>query len=229
MRIDEEQKRNFYLKECVNSRWSVRELSRQIGSLLYERLALSKDKEGVLKLAKEGQILKTGKDLIKDPFVLEFLDIKENTKYHETDLEKNILEHLKEFMLELGQGFMFVGRQVRITLDDEHFYPDLVFYNRLLRCFVIIDLKIGEITHQDIGQMQMYVNYYDRDVKSKDENKTVGILLSTKKKKETIVRYTLPENNNSIFSSQYKLHLPTEKELIDAVEEEKKNFELNNE
>ena len=142
------------------------------------------------------QILREGKDLVKDPFVLEFLDIKENTKYQETDLEKNILEHLKEFLLELGKGFMFVGSQVRITLEEGHFYPNLVFYNRLLKCFVIIDLKIGKITHQDIGQMQMYVNYYDRDIKNSDENKTD------------------------------RFHLPTEKELIEAVEEEKKNLEL---
>ena len=193
---------------------------------MYERLVLSKDKEKVLELAEKGQVLKAGKDLVKDPFVLEFLDIKENTKYLESDLEKNILEHLKEFLLELGKGFMFVGSQVRITMEEDHFYPDLVFYNRLLRCFVIIDLKIGKITHQDIGQMQMYVNYYDRDIKSNDENKTVGILLSTEKN-ETVVKYTLPENNDNIFSSEYKLHLPTEEELIEAVEEEKKNLELN--
>ena len=226
IKIEEEPKRNFYLKETINSRWSVRELQRQKNSLLYERLALSKDKEGVLELAQKGQILREGKDLVKDPFVLEFLDIKENTKYLESDLEKNILEHLKEFLLELGKGFMFVGSQVRITMEEDHFYPDLVFYNRLLKCFVIIDLKIGKITHQDIGQMQMYVNYYDRDIKSEDENKTVGILLSTEKN-ETVVKYTLPENNDNIFSSEYKLHLPTEQELIDAVEEEKKILELN--
>jgi len=194
--------------------------------MLYERLVLSADKAKVLELSKEGQVLRTGKDLVKDPFVLEFLDIKENADYLESDLEKNILEHLKEVLLELGKGFMFVGSQVRITLEEDHFYPDLVFYNRLLKCFVIIDLKIGKITHQDIGQMQMYVNYYDRDIKGEDENKTVGILLSTKKN-ETVVKYTLPENNDSIFASEYKLHLPSEEELIEAIEEEKKNLELN--
>lgn len=226
IKIEEEPKRNFYLKEAINSRWSVRELQRQKNSLLYERLVLSKDKEQVLELAEKGQVLRTGKDLVKDPFVLEFLDIKENTKYLESDLEKNILEHLKEFLLELGKGFMSVGSQVRITMEEDHFYPDLVFYNRLLRCFIIIDLKIGKITHQDIGQMQMYVNYYDRDIKSSDENKTVGILLSTEKN-ETVVKYTLPENNDAIFASEYKLNLPTEEELIEAIEQEKKNFELN--
>ena len=180
-----------------------------------------------MELAEKGHELKKSKDLVKDPFVLEFLDIKENTEYLESDLEKNILEHLKEFLLELGKGFMFVGSQVRLTLEEDHFYPDLVFYNRLLKCFVIIDLKIGKVTHQDIGQMQMYVNYYDREIKQQDENSTVGILLSTNKN-ETIVKYTLPEDNKTIFSSEYKLHLPTEKELIDAIEEEKTNLKLNN-
>ena len=227
IKIDEETKRDFYLNECINSRWSVRELERQIGSLLYERLVLSANKQKVLELAEKGHELKTSKDLVKDPFVLEFLDIKENTEYLESDLEKNILEHLKEFPLELGKGFMFVGSQVSLTLEEDHFYPDLVFYNRLLKCFVIIDLKIGKVTHQDIGQMQMYVNYYDREIKKDDENPTVGILLSTLKNK-TVVKYTLPEDNKNIFSSQYKLHLPTEKELIDAIEEEKTNLRLNN-
>ena len=226
IKIEEEPKRNFYMNECINSKWSVRELQRQKNSLLYERLIISADKEKVLEKTEKGQLLKETKDLIKDPFVLEFLDIKDNTNYLESDLEKNIIAHLKEFLLELGKGFSFIGNQVRITLEDEHFYPDLVFYNILLRCFVIIDLKIGKVTHQDIGQMQMYVNYYDRDVKQKDENPTIGILLSTDKNK-TIVKYTLPENNKTIFSSEYKLHLPTEKELINAIEEEKKNFELN--
>ena len=228
IKIEEESKRNFYFNECINARWSVRELQRQKNSLLYERLLLSAedDKEKILELSEKGQILKTGKDLVKDPFVLEFFDIKENADYLESDLEKNILEHLKDFLLELGQGFSFVGNQVRITLAEEHFYPDLVFYNRLLKCFVIIDLKIGKITHQDIGQMQMYVNYYDREIKEKDEKPTVGILLSTDKN-ETIVKYTLPEDNKTIFSSEYQLHMPTEEDLITAVEEEKKNFELN--
>lgn len=226
IKIEEEPKRKFYLNECINSKWSVRELQRQMGSLLYERLLLSADKDKVLELAEKGHEIKESKDLVKDPFVLEFLDIKENTDYLETDLEKNILEHLKEFLLELGKGFMFVGSQVRLTLEEDHFYPDLVFYNRILKCFVIIDLKIGKVTHQDIGQMQMYVNYYDREIKSDDENSTVGILLSTFRNK-TVVKYTLPEDNKNIFSSIYKLHLPTEQELIDAVEEEKKNLELN--
>ncbi len=226
IKIEEKSKRNFYFNECINTKWSVRELQRQRDSLLYERLLLSADKEKVLELSEKGQILKTSKDLVKDPFVLEFLDIKENTYYLESDLEKNILEHLKEFLLELGKGFSYVGNQVRITLNEEHFYPDLVFYNRILKCFVIIDLKIGKVTHQDIGQMQMYVNYYDREIKQRDENQTIGILLSTNKN-ETVVKYTLPQSNETIFSTEYKLHMPTEQELISAVEEEKKNFELN--
>ena len=226
IKIEEAQKRNFYIKETINSKWSVRELQRQRDSLLYERLTLSADKEKILELSEKGQILKTSKDLVKDPFVLEFLDIKENTDYLESDLEKNIIEHLKEFLLELGKGFSYVGNQVRLTLEEDHFYPDLVFYNRLLRCFVIIDLKIGKVSHQDIGQM--YVNYYDREIKQSDENSTVVILLSTNKN-ETVVKYTLPEDNKTIFSSEYKLHIPTEQELISAVEEEKKNFELNDE
>ena len=226
IKVEEEAKRNFYLNECINSKWSVRELQRQKDSLLYERLTISANKEKIIELSKKGQIIKTSKDLIKDPFVLEFLDIKENTDYLESDLEKNILEHLKEFLLELGKGFSYVGNQVRITLDEEHFYPDLVFYNRIIKCFVIIDIKIGKVTHQDIGQMQMYVNYYDREIKQEDEKATIGILLSTNKNK-TIVKYTLPNNNKTIFSTEYKLHMPTEQELIGAIEEEKKNFELN--
>ncbi len=226
IKIDDELKRNFYLNECINSKWSVRELQRQRDSLLYERLTISANKEKILELSEKGQILKTSKDLVKDPFVLEFLDIKENTDYLESDLEKNIIEHIKDFLLELGEGFSYVGNQIRLTLEEAHFYPDLVFYNRILRCFVIIDLKIGKITHQDIGQMQMYVNYYDREIKQADENSTVGILLSTNKN-ETIVKYTLPEDNKTIFSSEYKLHMPTEQELITAIEEEKKNFKLN--
>ena len=225
LRIEEESKRKFYMNECINSRWSVRELQRQRDSLLYERLLLSRNKEKVLELSEKGQVLRESKDLVKDPFVLEFLDIKENTEYLESDLEKNILAHLKEFLLELGKGFTYIGNQVRLTLEEDHFYPDLVFYNRLLKCFVIIDLKMGKVTPQDIGQMQMYVHYYDREIKQKEENSTVGILLSTTKN-ETVVKYTLSEDNKNIFSTTYQLHLPTEQELISAVEEEKKNFEL---
>ena len=227
IKIDEKPKRDFYLNETINSNWSTRELERQKNSLLYERLILSANKKKIKELSEKGQILRTSKDLVKDPFVLEFLDIKENTEYLESDLEKSILRHLREFLLELGKGFSYVGNQVRLTLEEDHFYPDLVFYNRLLKCFVIIDLKIGKVSHQDIGQMQMYVNYYDREIKNEDENSTIGILLSTDKN-ETVIKYTLPEDNKTIFSSEYKLHMPTEQELIGAVEEEKKNFRLSN-
>lgn len=225
IKIDDKSKRDFYMHECINSNWNVRELQRQRTTLLYERLAVSKDKIKILELSKKGQEICNGKDLVKDPFVLEFLDIKENTNYLETDLENNILEHLKEFLLELGKGFTFVGNQVRISIDTEHFYPDLVFYNRIVNCFVIIDLKIGKVTHNDIGQMQMYVNYYDREVKKKEENKTIGILLSTNKN-ETVVKYTLPEDNKTIFSSEFKLTIPSEKAFIDVIENEKRNMNL---
>ena len=224
IKINDETKRNFYMNECVNSNWDVRELQRQRTTLLYERIANSKNKSKLVELSTKGNNIYENKDIIKDPFVLEFLDIKENTNYLESDLEKNILEHLKEFLLELGKGFTFVGNQVRITIDTDHFYPDLIFYNRILNCFVIIDLKIGKVTHKDIGQMQMYVNYYDREIKSADENKTIGILLSTDKN-ETVVKYTLPENNKTIFSSEFRLTIPSEKEFIDVIENEKKNLE----
>ncbi|MDO4962492.1 MAG: PDDEXK nuclease domain-containing protein [bacterium] len=225
IKIDDVNKRNFYMHECINSNWDVRELQRQRTTLLYERLLASKDKNKVFELSTVGHKLSEPKDIIKDPFVLEFLDIKENTNYLESDLEKNILNHLKEFLLELGKGFTYVGNQVRITLDTEHYYPDLVFYNRILKCFVIIDLKIGKVTHKDIGQMQMYVNYYDREIKDNKENKTIGILLSTDKN-ETIVKYTLPEDNQTIFSSEFRLTIPTEEEFINVIESEKKNLEL---
>lgn len=225
IKIKEKNKRDFYMHECINSNWSVRELQRQRTTLLYERITNSKDKSKLLELSTKGYEIHKNKDIIKDPFVLEFLDIKENTNYLESDLEKNILKHLKEFILELGKGFSFVGNQVRVTIDTEHFYPDLVFYNRILKCFVIIDLKIGKVSHKDIGQMQMYVNYYDREIKTVDENKTVGILLSTDKN-ETIVKYTLPKNNKTIFSSEFRLTIPSEKELIDVIENEKRNLEL---
>ena len=225
LKINDANKRNFYMHECINSNWDVRELQRQRTTLLYERICASKDKKSILELSNQGHKVSEGKDIIKDPFVLEFLDIKENTNYLETDLEKNILEHLKEFLLELGKGFTFVGNQVRITIDAEHYYSDLIFYNRILKCFIIIDLKIGKVTHKDIGQMQMYVNYYDRNVKSVSENKTIGILLSTDKN-ETIVKYTLPEDNKTIFSSEFRLTIPSEKDFIDVIENEKKNIEL---
>ncbi len=225
IKIEDDVKRNFYMHECINSNWNVRELARQRSTLLYERVYNAKDKNKILEISNKGFIVNEPKNIIKDPFVLEFLNIKENTNYLESDLEKNILNHLKEFLLELGKGFTYVGNQVRITLDTEHYYPDLLFYNRILKCFVIIDLKIGKVTHKDIGQMQMYVNYYDRNIKALDENKTIGILLSTDKN-ETIVKYTLPEDNNTIFSAEFKLTIPSKQEFINVIEDEKRNLEL---
>lgn len=224
MRLDNEQARNFYLKEAESENWSVRELDRQINSLLFERLALSRNKEKVKALSEHGQILESPRDLIKDPYVLEFLGLHEQAAYTEKELETALIDNLQGFLLELGKGFTFVARQKRITLDADHFYVDLVFYNRLIHSFILIDLKIGKLTHQDLGQMQMYVNYFDREVRAKDEEKTIGIILCHDKK-ETIARYTLPENNTRIFASKYKLYLPTEDELIREVDEVAKRLE----
>ncbi len=212
LRIEEPLARQFYQKEVETEGWGTRELSRQINSQLFERIALSKDKKGVLALALKGQVIERADNLIKDPYVLEFLGLKEEERYTENLLEERIISNLKEFLLELGKGFTFVARQQRITIEDEHFYVDLVFYNRLLRCFVIIELKIGKLTHQDIGQLQMYVNYYNRSIKQKDENPTIGIILCADKK-DTLVKYTLPEDNKHIFASRYKLYLPNKKQL----------------
>ena len=224
MRLDDEQARKFYLREVETENWSVRELDRQINSLLFERLALSRDKKQVKALTEQGQILESPRDLIKDPYVLEFLGLQEQTAYTEKDLETALIDNLQSFLLELGKGFTFVARQKRITLDAEHFYVDLVFYNRLIHSFVLIDLKIGKLKHQDLGQMQMYVNYFDREVRTKDEERTIGIILCHDKK-ETIARYTLPEDNTQIFASKYKLYLPTEDELIREVDEVAKKLE----
>jgi len=212
LRLDNHSAMRFYAIESERNDWSVRELDRQINSMLFERLALSKDKKGVLELSKKGQVTKDASDLIKDPYVLEFLDLEGSSKYSESELEQKLIDHLQKFLLELGRGFMFVGRQQRMTLDSEHFFVDLVFYNRILRCFVLIDLKVGKLTHKDLGQMQMYVNYYDRELRSKEENPSVGILLCADKK-ESVVRYTLPEHNKQIFASKYRLYLPDKDEL----------------
>lgn len=212
MRITDVDERHFYELEAVNNDWSLSELKRQYNSSLYERLVLSSDKEKVLSLSRQGQIVESPTDLVKDPYVLEFLGLSEKHEYSETDLEKSIIDNLQQFLLELGKGFSFVGRQVRFTYGEEHFRCDLVFYNRLLRCFVLFDLKIGELKHQDIGQMQMYVNYYDRKVKLPDENKTIGIVLCKDKNNE-IVEMTLPEDNKNIFASQYLTYLPSKEQL----------------
>lgn len=217
MRIENENERNFYEIEAANNNWSLRELDRQFDSVLYERLILSRNKEAVKQLAEKGQIIEKPSDIIKDPYILEFVGLPEKAIYSESKLENQLITELETFLLELGKGFTFVGRQVRFTFDEEHFRVDLVFYNRLLRCFVLIDLKIGKLKHQDLGQMQMYVNYYDRFVKTDDENKTIGIILC-KDKKDTLVEITLPEGNNQIFASRYQTILPSKEELKQLIE-----------
>ncbi|MBA3065086.1 DUF1016 family protein [bacterium] len=220
MRVEKPDARSFYEIECVKNNWSARELERQKGSLLFERLALSKDKKGLLKLARKGQELASYEDMIKDPYVLEFTGLSPQSKLYESKLEQALIDNLSKFLLELGKGFTFVGRQKRISLEGDHFYLDLVFYNTILRCYVIIDLKIGKLVHQDIGQMQMYVNFYDREIKQKDDNPTVGLVLC-EDKKDAVVRYTLPKNNKQIFASRYKLYLPTEEELVRELKRER--------
>ena len=218
MRIENISARNFYEIEAIQNNWSLRELKRQVNSALYERLVLSKDKEKVKELAVKGQIIEKPQDIIKDPYILEFLGLDEKSDYSENKLETEIIDKLEMFLLELGKGFTFVGRQVRFTFDERHFRVDLVFYNRLLKCFVLIDLKIGEVTHQDLGQMQMYVNYYDRCVKLPDENETIGIIIC-KDKNDTLVKLTLPKDNNQIFASRYTTILPSLEEFKKIVEE----------
>lgn len=225
LKIDDPQKRSFYEIECANGNWSTRELERQMSSMLFERLALSRDKKGVMALAREGQILREPSDMVKDPYVLEFLGLPQSELLYEKEMESALLEHLQKFLLELGKGFSFVARQKRITLDGDHFYIDLVFYNYILRCFVLIDLKIGRLTHQDMGQMQMYVNYYTREMMNEGDNPPIGILLC-ETKSDAVVKYTLPEGNSQIFASRYKLYLPTEEELKAEVLREKELVEM---
>ena len=220
MRIEDIDERNFYEIESLKNNWSVRELQRQFDSALYTRLALSRNKDKVKELSEKGLILENPKDAIKDPYILEFIGLPEHSEYSETELEHEIIDKLENFLLELGNGFTFVARQKRISFDDKHFRIDLVFYNRILKCFVLIDLKIGEIKHQDLGQMQMYVNYYDRETKLGGENKTIGIVLCRDKSK-SVVEYTLPKNNEQIFASKYKTVLPSKEELKKLIEERK--------
>ena len=215
MRIENEDERSFYEIESAKSGWSVRTLQRQYNSSLYERLALSRDKEAVLQLAKKGNIITKPEDIVKQPTVLEFLGMEEKTKYSETDLETAIIDKLQKFLLEMGKGYLFESRQKRFTFNEDSYYVDLVFYNRLLRCYVLIDLKVDKLTHQDIGQMQMYVNYYDRYEKLEDENPTIGILLC-KENNDALVEITLPRDTN-IYASEYKLYLPDKKLLQDKL------------
>lgn len=223
MRVENIDARSFYEIEAHDNHWTLKTLRRQINSALFERLALSRDKEGVKQLSEQGQLVEKPEDVIKDPYILEFLGLEEQTKYSEEELETRILDHLQAFLLELGKGFTFVGRQVRFTFEEEHFRVDLVFYNRLLRSFVVIDLKLGKLSHKDLGQMQMYVNYYDRKVKLEDENPTIGILLC-QSKNDAVVEMTLPDNAN-IFASAYSLYLPDKKLLQQKLEEWVAEFE----
>jgi predicted nuclease of restriction endonuclease-like (RecB) superfamily len=225
VRVDKSDARAFYEAEAVNARWSTRELERQINSLLFERLALSRDKAGVMALAQKGHEISQPSDLVKDPLVLEFAGFRQDERLRESDLEQALISKLQQFLLELGKGFAFMGRQQRITLDGEHFFIDLVFYNRLTHSFVLLDLKVGKLTHQDLGQMQMYVNYYQREMTAKDENPPIGIVLCADKS-EAVVRYALPEGNTQIFASRYKLHLPTEEELAAELQRERRQIEL---
>jgi predicted nuclease of restriction endonuclease-like (RecB) superfamily len=203
--------RRFYELEATTGAWSVRELERQIGSGLYERLALSRDKDEIRKLSQQGLAVEKPADIIKSPYILEFLDLAGQPHYSEHELETAIIDKLEHFLLELGKGFLFEARQKRFTFDNDHFYVDLVFYNRLLRCYVLIDLKVDKLTHQDLGQMQMYVNYFDRHVRTPSEAPTIGILLCHRKN-DALVELTLPENSNS-YASQYQLYLPSKEEL----------------
>lgn len=217
MRIENANERNFYEIEAVKSNWSIRTLQRQYNSSLYERLALSKDKSDILRLSTEGNVIAKPQDIIKQPTVLEFLGIEEKAKYVESDLESAIIDKLQKFLLEMGKGYLFEARQKQFTFNEDNFYVDLVTYNRLLHCYVLIDLKVDKLTHQDIGQMQMYVNYYDRYEKLDTENPTIGILLC-KEKNDALVEITLPQNAN-IYASEYKLYLPDKKVLQDKLKQ----------
>jgi predicted nuclease of restriction endonuclease-like (RecB) superfamily len=223
IRIDDSDKREFYIAESMKNIWSKRELERQINSSLYERLLLSNDKKSVLQVAKDEKLPVTAKEIIKDPMVLEFLGLEQKSHYYEKDLEQAIISNLQDFLLELGNGFSFVSRQKRIHIDGDDFFADLVFYNRLLQCFIIFEIKTHKLTHQDVGQLQMYVNYYDREEKQEFENATIGVLLCADKN-DTVVKYTLPQDNKTILASKYQLYLPSEKELIKELNKELKEI-----
>lgn len=215
MRIENKEERSFYEIESAKSGWGIRTLQRQYNSSLYERLALSRDKDAVMRLAREGNVIANPKDIVKQPTVLEFLGLEEKAEYSESDLETAIIDKLQKFLLELGKGYLFEARQKRFTFNEDNYYVDLVFYNRLLRCYVLIDLKVDKLTHQDIGQMQMYVNYYDRYEKLDEENPTIGILMC-REANDALVEITLPKEAN-IYASQYKLYLPDKKLLQDKL------------
>jgi len=221
IRLDTQDKREFYIGETTKNGWTGRELERQINSSLFERLLLSNDKQSVLDVAKGTKLPIDAKEIIKDPMVLEFLGLEKRSSYYEKDLEGAIITHLQDFLLELGNGFSFVSRQKRLHIDGDDFFVDLVFYNRLLQCFVIFEIKTHKLTHQDVGQLQMYVNYFDRTEKSDFENPTIGVLLCADKN-DAVVKYTLPQDNKTILASKYQLYLPTEDELIRELNKELK-------
>lgn len=222
LRVEKPEARAFYEIESLKNNWSARELERQINSLLYERLALSKNKKGLLKLATKGHDVQRPTDVFKDPIVIEFLGLPESSKLVETDLESALIDNLQTFLLEMGKGFAFVARQERLTLDGDHFYIDLVFYHTVLKCYVMIDLKTGKLTHQDLGHLQLYVNYYDRERRTPGDNPTLGLILCADKN-DAVVKYTLgPEQEKTIFASRYKLYLPTEAELKAEIRRELK-------
>ena len=222
--ISDPDKREYYELESVNNGWNGRETERQINSQLYERLLLSNDKESVLAVARKERIPQTPLEIIKEPMVLEFLGLERKAEYYEKDLENAIISHIADFLLEMGNGFSFVARQKRILLEDDEFFIDLVFYNRLLRCFVIVELKNDRLSHQDLGQLQMYVNYYNRCEKLPEENPTIGILLGTSKN-DTVVKMTLPEDNKTILANEYQLYLPTKSQLIKEINKIKTTIE----
>lgn len=226
IRIDNQDKKDFYIAETEKNNWSARQLERQVNSQLFERLLLSNDVQSVLAVAREEKRPTDAKEIIKDPMVLEFLGLRSESSYYEKDFETAIITHLQDFILELGNGFSFVARQKRIHIEGDEFFIDLVFYNRLLQCFVLIEIKTTKLTHQDIGQLQMYVNYYDRFEKQDFENPTIGILLCTDKN-DAVVKISLPENNSTIIASKYQLYLPTEQQLIDEVKKEIEKLDAN--
>ncbi|MGI4806121.1 MAG: PDDEXK nuclease domain-containing protein [Janthinobacterium lividum] len=219
IRIDSIDKRSFYIAETIKNNWTVRQLERQIHSSLWERLLMSNDRQSVLALARNDKQPSDAREIIKDPMYLEFLGLKREASYYEKDLEQAIITHLHDFLLELGNGFAFVARQKRLHIEGDEFFIDLVFYNRLLQCFVIIEIKTTKFTHQDIGQLQMYVNYYDRYEKKEFEKPTIGILLCAEKN-NAVVKISLPKDNKTIFASEYKLYLPSEQQLIEEVKKE---------
>ena len=219
IKVENDNARDFYMQEAAKSQWSTRQLERQINSFFYERLLSSKNKKQVADEIQTLEPAKKPEDIIRDPYVLEFLGLSSNDDFYESDLEQALITHLQKFLLELGRGFSFVARQKQITFDGRHFRIDLVFYNYILKCFVLIDLKVGDLTHQDLGQMQMYVHYYERELMNEGDNPPIGIVLCADKS-ESVVKYTLPEKETQIFASKYKLYLPSEEELLRELNQE---------